>query len=66
MTPAFEIRLILNGPGASWEYVAYSRGQAIVASDGDDIFPTPGAALQACVAEVKARLPADRGAVDGR
>ncbi len=66
MTPAFEIRLILSGPGAAWEYAARSHGKTIVASDGDAIFPTPGAALRACIAEVKASLPANDGVAHER
>ena len=65
MTPAFEIRLILTGPGASWEYRAEARGRLVAASDGDAVFSTPGAALVACVAAVKAGLPSHKGAEDG-
>lgn len=66
MTPVMEIRLILNERGGSWEYVAESHGRMIAASDGDAIYSTPGAALVACVAEVKAGLPSYKGSDDGR
>lgn len=60
-----EIRLILSAPGVGWEYVARKHGEAIAASDGDAVFPQPGAALVACVAEIKAELP-QQGGGDGR
>lgn len=48
-----------------WEYVARKHGEAIAASDGDARYPQPGAALVACVAEIKAGLP-QQGGDDGR
>ncbi len=63
--PAIEIRLLLSAPGMGWEYVARKHGEAIAASDGDARYPQPGAALVACVAEIKAGLP-QQGGDDGR
>lgn len=62
--PAIEIRLILSAPGMGWEYVARKCGEVIVASDGDAPFAHAGAALIACVAEIKAGL-SGRAAGDG-
>lgn len=62
--PALEIRLILSAPGMGCEYVACKQGEAMAASDGDGRFEQPGAALVACVAEIKAGLPG-KAAGDG-
>jgi len=59
--PALEIRLILSAPGMGWEYIARKAGQIIAASDGDASHPQPGAALVACVAEIKAGFPRQGG-----
>lgn len=59
--PALEIRLILSAPGMGWEYVARKAGEVIAASDGDAPFAQPGAALVACVAEIKAGLSRQGG-----
>jgi hypothetical protein len=61
MMPALEIHLILSAPGMGWEYIARKAGQIIAASDGDAFHPQPGAALVACVAEIKAGLPRQGG-----
>ena len=58
---ALEIKLILSAPGMGWEYVAWKCGEVIAASDGDAFHPQPGAALVACVAEIKAGLPRQGG-----
>jgi len=63
--PAVEIRLILSAPGMGWEYIARKRGEAIAASDGDAPYENPGAALIACVAEIKATF-SPSGGDDGR
>lgn len=63
--PALEIKLILSAPGMGWEYVARKQGEAFAASDGDGHFEQPGAALCACIAEIKAGLPQKAGD-DGR
>lgn len=63
--PALEIKLILSAPGMGWEYVAQKCGEVIAASDGDAIHPQPGAALVACVAEIKAGLPGQGGGNGG-
>ena len=62
--PAMEIRLILSAPGMGWEYIARKQGEAIAASDGDARYSQPGAALVACVAEVKRTL-SGKGGSDG-
>jgi len=59
--PAMEIRLILSAPGMGWEYIARKQGEAIAASDGDARYPQPGAALVACVAEIKQTLSGNGG-----
>lgn len=59
--PALEIRLILSAPGAGWEYIARKQGEPIAASDSGAVYPQPGAALIACVAEIKAGLPRQGG-----
>lgn len=59
--PAFEIRLILSAPNTGWEYIARRQGEVIAASDGDARYPQPGAALVACVAEIKQILPGNGG-----
>ena len=66
MNPAaIEIRLILSARGEPWAYAVEVRGRLIAASDGDEAFPTPGAALQAAVAEVVGNLPSRKGAGNG-
>lgn len=55
--PALEIKLILSAPGMGWEYVARKSGEVFAASDGDAPFANAGAALIACIAEIKAGLP---------
>lgn len=62
--PALEIRLILSAPGAGWHYIARKHGEPIAASDGDAVYPQPGVALNACVAEIKAGLPRQGGGDD--
>lgn len=63
--PTLEIKLILSALGGGWEYIARKRGEVLAASDGDAPFENPGAALIACVAEIKAGLP-QPGGDDGR
>ena len=62
--PALEIRLILPAPGASWEYIARKQGEPIAASDSGAVYPQPGAALIACVSEIKAGLSRKGGGDD--
>ncbi len=66
MTAAFEIRLILSGPGAGWKYAATAAGKVIAANDGSEAFPAPAAALHACVLAVNAMTAPSERIGDGR